>query len=164
MGMYLHEMSLAQIELAAERWSDHMYDLYYGPETEEPWERDNPDWQDIAELVDEQSWDWTSDAIREYIEGDGDIMMEIYEAGLLAQYINPAANMEDPDDEWAEVDRVMTTQWNNNELMNAIYLWLPEEHQRKMCEQLLKAADSNGIREIYNKQHEGDDIGMEEDD
>lgn len=163
MGMYLHEMSLSQIELAAERWSDHLYDLYYGTDDgEEPWERDDPKWEDIAALVDTQSWDWICGTVRDYIDGDGDIMMAIYEAGLLAEYINPAVKMDDPDTEWHEVDRVMEAQWNNDELMKAIYKWLPDEHFQKMCEALLRAADTNGIRELYNKEHEDD--GRQEDD
>lgn len=159
----LDSMSRHDLDRAEEAWYDHLYDLYYGTDDgEEPWERDNPEWGEIADLVDAQSWEWICDTVRDYLEGDGDLMVEVYEAGLLADYIDPGARMDDPDDEWNEIDRVFSVQWQNNDLMKAIYIWLPEEHLKKMCEELLKRADFNGIRDLYNKEHEDDCRGMEE--
>ena len=157
MGMYLHEMSLSQIELAAERWSDHMYDLYYGQEQDEPWERDDPQWREIADLVDEQSWEWICDTVRDFMDGDGDLLMEIHDAGLLAQYERPERLRMDADTCWDEICRAMDAHLKDNELIKAIYKWLPEKHLQRMCEALRKAADSNGIRDLYNKAHEEDD-------
>ena len=150
--MRLSDMSRDDIELAAERYYDAMLDRYLADwDVPDWWERDNPDWRDIADLLDGQGWEYICDTIRDYIDGDGDIMMEIWEAGLLDSYIHPSHPMNDPDECWQVVDRTMDEHWADNDLMKAIYLWLPEEHVKEMCERLIQHADTNGIRDLYNE-------------
>ena len=158
MGMHLNDMSQSQIEAAAERWIDHLYDLYYGTdEREEPWEHDAPDVGEILDLVDAQSWDWICDAVRVYIDGDADLLMAIYDAGLLDQWLRPERTHGDPEECWDEICRVMDQHANDDDLMRQIYKWMSEEQLYQMGEWLLGSADTNGIRELYNKAHEEDD-------
>ena len=104
------------------------------------------DLQDIAALV------------RDYVEGDGDIMEEVYRAGLLDKYIAPEDGWmrKDPDDEWKLIEKVFDAEWDKDRLFEDIYKWLPAKHMRAIGKRLIENADYNGIRDMYNKAHEND--------
>lgn len=156
--MNLFGMTPDQVAMAAERYYDRMLDAYErSMARDEPWERDNPQWGEIADLVDVQSWEWICDTVRDFMEGDGDLLMEIHDAGLLAQYERPERLRMDADTCWDEICRAMDAHLSDNDLIKEIYKWLPEKHLQRMCEALRKAADTNGIRDLYNKAHEEDD-------
>lgn len=154
--MDFFSMRSQDIEAMAERHYDRLLDEYLR-EDPEPWETDEPEWADIMDLIDVR-YDRKEIAalVRDYIEGDGDIMVEIFEAGLLKDYVDPSLNLDDPDDEWREVDRIFCEQWDNDDLFVQIYIWLPEKHMKAIGERLIDSADHNGIRELYNKEHEDD--------
>lgn len=123
------------------------------PYDDDPWDRDCPGWKDIRDLIEEWQDDKIPGYTRDYIEGDGDLMMEVYEAGLLADYIDPAARMDDPDDEWREVDRVFSVQWQNNDLMTDIWYWLPDKRKKDLIEWLMSNPDLHGIRDLYDEKN-----------
>ncbi len=127
-------------------------EAYGMPDTTDAWERDDPDWGTICDLIEEWWTDELPDFVRDYIEGDGDLMVEVYEAGLLADYINPAVKMDDPDTEWNEVDRAFTEEWENDTLMTNIWYWLDNKHKRRIVRGLMAGADTNGLRELYNEE------------
>ena len=155
--MYLFEMTPSQIDAAAERHFDRMLEEYQR-EDPEPWEINSPDWEDIACMVDCKDWKEIISLVRDYVEGDGDLMEEIYKASLLDAYIAPEDEWmrKDPDDEWTLIDRTFGEQWDNDDLFRAIYLWMPKDHHKAMCERLMNNADNNGFRDQYNKDHADD--------
>lgn len=157
-------MTSAEVDAAAERYYDRLLDEYLR-EDPEPWELDSPDWSDIAQMIDAYKWPDICNLVRDYIEGDGDLMTEIYEAGLLDKYIAPEDEWKrkDPDTAWELIDYTFDQQWEKDDLFKEIYLWLPENHIKKMCEHLLERADDNGIRDEYNKEHTDDDRYYPED-
>lgn len=156
--MDFFSMRPQDVEAMAERHYDRLLDEYLR-EDPEPWETNNPDWSDIMDLIDTK-YDWKELAalVRDYVEGDGDIMEEVYRAGLLDKYISPEDEWmrKDPDDEWALVQKVFDAEWNQDRLFEEIYTWLPETHVKVIGERLIASADHNGIRELYNKAHEDD--------
>ena len=147
-------MTPAQIDALAERHYDRMLDEYLR-EDPEPWDIDPPDWSDIMDMVDGMKWPEIIGIVKDYVEGDGDIMTEIFNAGVLDRFIAPEdrVGIKDPDREWAVIDRVFDDEWENDELWKEIYLWLPEEHLKKIGEHLIARADYNGIRDQYNEDH-----------
>ncbi len=148
-----NSMTDAQIDRAAERYYDRLLDRYYGGE--DAWEHYEPDWTEVCDIVNDFDPEEVAQYVRDFLDGDGDLMTEVYRAGLLAQYIHPEEeNTKDPDDEWAMIDRVFEREWQNDDLMNSI--WDNHEPVRKgVCERLKERADMDGtddIRERYNKQ------------
>ena len=118
------------------------------PDTTDPWERDNPDWTILADLISDWWGDRIPDLVRDYLQYDGDLMVDIFEAGLLADWVNPAVRMDDPDEEWHEVDRIFDCQWNNDSLMIEIWDWLPDSHMEKLITSLRNDKD---LRNLYNE-------------
>lgn len=119
------------------------------PDTTDPWDRDNPDWATLADLISDWWSDRIPDLVRSYLEGDGDLMVDIFEAGLLADWINPALKLDDPDEEWLEVDRVFDQQWNNDSLMMEIWDWLPDSHMERLITSLMH--NDPALRDLYNE-------------
>ena len=153
--MYLHEMTSAQLDAAVERHFDRMLEAYQGED--DPWITNDPTWEDVFGIV----CDWYTDEalanlVKDYIEGDGDLMVAIYDAGLLKGYIPPEceARMKDPDNKWDIVNETFERYWDDIDLM--IRIWEGYEPVCKgVCEKLLDAVDegrANDIRERYNEQ------------
>ena len=123
-------------------------ELYGLPDTDDAWDRDNPDWATLADLISDWWSERIPDLVRDYLQYDGDLMCEIFEAGLLADWVNPAVRMDDPDEEWHEVDRIFDCQWNNDSLMMEIWDWLPDSHMEKLIKDL---RNDNDLRKLYNE-------------
>ena len=142
----------ADIDRIAEAHFDRLWDLYWGTDEEDAWDHDNPGWEDIADLVDSFSWPEICDIVRDFIEGDGDLMTAVCMAGGADPFILPEERwmLKDPDTAWTLADRVFDREWENNALMQAVYLWMPEDQLRQMAERLMERADENGIRDKYN--------------
>lgn len=148
----LDQMKPYEIELAAERWSDHLYDLYYGSQADDAWDMNLPEWEEILDLI--QNWltDEIPEYVRGYLEYDGDLQVDAYESGILERFgANLRTLPKDPDDVWTVVDKFFDTRWGDDSLMLAIWEWLPAEHRQKLVEGLIEDADSNGIREEYDR-------------
>ena len=157
--MYLYQMTSAQLDAAVERYYDRMLERYQrNMYAEDPWEANDPGWEDVFGIV----CDWYTDEalanlVKDYIEGDGDLMVAIYDAGLLKGYIPPEceARMKDPDNKWDIVNETFERYWDDIDLM--IRIWEGYEPVCKgVCEKLLDAVDegrADDIRERYNEQH-----------
>ena len=160
--MRLFEMTDAQIDAAAERYYDRLFDRYYGTgDEEEPWERDDPDWAEVADIIDGSGWHAIADYVRDYINGDGDVMLEIIQSGVLDFAIMPEERwmLKDPDDALDLADSIISRAWDSDWLMDVIYLWMPDEHTQRMAEEVKKDADrrdDHPIREWYNDRHKYD--------
>lgn len=152
MGIWFGQQSDADIDRIAEAHYDRLWEQYWGTGEEDAWDTDNPGWQDIADLVDSFSWPEICDIVRDFIEGDGDLMAAVCEAGALDPFILPEERwmLKDPDTAWTLADRVFGREWENNALMQAVYLWMPDDQLRQMAERLMERADENGIRDKYN--------------
>lgn len=149
-------MTSAEIDIAAERHYDRMLARWEAEmEAPDAWEILKPDWQDIADFIDGYKPADICGFVRDYTEGDGDFMDEVYKAGLLDPYIAPEDEWKrkDPDDAWRLVDATFEAQWYNDDLFMAIYKWMPENHLQIMAQRLLDNADDNCIRDEYNKSH-----------
>lgn len=151
--MNFFQMTSAEVDAAAERYYDRLYDRWEAQFVDDPWDTDEPGWQEIADLVDCEDTEIIAGYLRDWMEGDGDLYDEAYRAGAIDEYIHPEDRVgtDDPDREWQMVDSVFNREWNNDDFMKAIYIWLPENHLKAMCEWLMDRADSNGIRDLYNK-------------
>ncbi len=119
------------------------------PDATDPWERDNPDWTILADLISDWWGDKIPDLVRDYLQYDGDLMVDIFEAGLLADWVNPAVRTDDPDEEWHEVDRIFDQQWSNDSLMMEIWDWLPDSHMEKLIKSLMR--NDKDLRNLYNE-------------
>jgi hypothetical protein len=164
--MYLYEMTPSQIDAMAERHFDRMLDRYLAEqEAPDAWEIIQPDWHDIADMVDGMGWVRIIDIVRSYVEMDTDIMEDAYKAGLLDPYIAPEDEWKrkDPDDEWKLIDSTFEAQWQNDDLFRAIYLWMPDQYVQRMAQRLIDNADENGIRDEYNDDHRDSFRGREDD-
>lgn len=121
---------------------------------EDAWDRDDPDWADVADLVEGHYTDHEiADLIREYVDGDADECIRLYRAGYISEYITPGLNLKDPDDEWAEVDRVFTEMWDDDEFF--LSMWGDSDLTEGICEGLISRADDNGIRELWDDDAKG---------
>ena len=144
------DMSSADIDRAVEAHWDREWERLNAPDA---WEHDSPDWMDVMEIIDARySVHEIADLVRDLLEGDGDRMLAIYRAGLLDEYIDPAKQMKDPDEEWDEVDRVFTEQWDNDTLM--LDIWDMDDIVEAICEPIRRRADMDGfdrVRELYNE-------------
>ena len=147
----------ADIDRIAEAHYDRLWERYWGTDEPDAWDTDNPDWREIADLVDGFDWKEICGLIRDFIEGDGDLMVEAERAGALDAFIAPEdrGKLKDPDTEWEIVDAVFEREWDNDEIMKAVYLWLPDVYLATMCERLIRDADTNGIRDKYNDSRRG---------
>lgn len=147
----------ADIDRIAEAHYDRLWELYWGTDEPDAWDTENPGWREIAELVDGFGWKDICGLIRDFIEGDGDLMVEAERAGALDAFIRPEerGRLKDPDDEWDVVDAVFDREWDNDEIMKAVYLWLPDVYLATMCERLIRDADTNGLRDKYNDWRRG---------
>lgn len=164
--MNLFSMTREQVEIAAERHYDRMLDRWERmQEVPDAWEIIQPDWHDIADMVDGSGWKKIVEYVRSYVEMDTDIMEDAYKAGLLDPYIAPEDEWKrkDPDDEWKLIDSTFEAQWQNDDLFRAIYLWMPEKHLQAMAQRLIDNADCNGIRDEYNEDHIDSFRGREDD-
>lgn len=155
------EMTSAEVDAAAERYYDRLLDEYLRKDPE-PWETNDPGWEDIADMVDSMGWPNICEIVRNYIDGDGDLMLEACDGGALDDFIAPEdrGKLKDPDTKWALVDSIFEKEWDKDEIFKAVYRWLPDKHLQKLCENLLKNADSNGIRERYNEDHREDNYNQ----
>jgi hypothetical protein len=155
-------MTSAEVDAAAERYYDRLLEEYQR-EDPEPWELADPGWEDIANMIEGFDWKRICKLTRDYVDGDGDLMTEAYNAGVLDNFIRPEENWmrKDPDDTWTLIDTVFEREWDKDALFKEIYKWLPENHVKTLCERLIKRADYNGIREEYNEQHMDDWRGRE---
>lgn len=155
--MRLYEMTDSQLNAAVERYYDRMYDRYYSND-EDAWEHNNPDYKEVQDILADYDEDKLAEYVREEIEGNGDLMVEICNEGLLEEFIAPEDKwkLKDPDDQFELVDDIFEKQWQNNELM--ITIW---ERSDKVCEGICKRLweraneDYNDeIRQKYNKSKE----------
>jgi hypothetical protein len=145
----LFGMSDAQLDRAVEAHWDRVWERMNAPDA---WDHDDPDWQDIADLVDGKSPAAIAEIVRDYIEANPDMMTEAAGAGVLDDYIHPEDRwmLKDPDDAWRLVDGILDREWSDDGLFMDVYKWMPETHLQAMIERLMRDADSNGIREDYN--------------
>lgn len=151
------KMTSAEVDAAAERYYDRLYDLYYGT-GEDAWDHYGPDWKEVQDILSDYDDEQIADLVRDAIEGDGDLMVEISNAGLLDGYIAPEDKwkLKDPDDQWPLVDEIFQKQWENNDLM--VTIW---EKFDKVAELVSKRAwedadndYDNDIRQKYNESKE----------
>lgn len=151
------EMTSAEVDAAAERYYDRLYDRYYG-QSEDAWDHYGPGVDDVQDIIAGYDDEKVANLVRDAIEGDGDLMMEICNAGLLDDFIPPEEKWreKDPDALWPLVDAIFQREWANNDLM--VTLW---EQSDKVCQLVSKRAwedaDSdydNEIRKEYNESKE----------
>ena len=126
-------------------------------QAEDAWDRDDPDWGTIYEIIS----DWYTareigNFVRDYIEGDGDLIYEIFRAGLLDGYVPPEAKIgiKDPDKEWDVVDGTFERYWQDDELM--VTIWEEYEPVAKgICDRIKDKIyygyGYDDIRGIYNR-------------
>lgn len=149
------QQSAAEIDAMVERHFDRMLDDYLA--ADDAWDYYDPDWSEVYDIVDGYDPEEIADLVRDHLDGNGDLQVELYEAGLLAAYVNPALQMKDPDEVWDEVDRIFAAHWDDDDFMVA--LWDSELVYKPICEALKKNADDDGyndIRERFNRRHEDD--------
>lgn len=130
--------------------------LYYNTpdydETPDAWERDFPDWNTVYNFVTDYMEDDIPGFVRDFIESDGDLWVEACESGVLDDY--GAASWtypKDPDKVWEIVEPFMESHWENDEMMLAIWKWMPNASMGNLVKGLMRNADNNGIRRKYNE-------------
>ena len=122
---------------------DAMVENYWARKWEEmnapdAWEALEPDWTDVADIVDGFGKHRIADLVRDILDGDFDLMTE----ALTNAHI-------DTDD----VDGLFDSHWEDDDFMEDLYDGLREQ----ICENLREQADRDGyheIREIFNRRHE----------
>lgn len=153
--MMLFDLTTDEVERAAERYYDRLFDDYIGQD--DAWDSLRHDWTDVCDLIDECRDDhYIAGLVRDYMEGDGDLMWRCYEDGLLAQYINPMLKMKDADEAWNEVCRVFDAHWDEDGFWKP--LWEQEYIHKPICEMIHQRIENgygyDDIREAYNRRHE----------
>lgn len=148
--MNLFDMSAAQIDAAVERHWDRVWEEMNAPDA---WEHYEPGWDVICDYISTYyTPEQVADLVRDYLDGREEEMLRVYETGILADYITPALQMKDPDEVWAEINRVFTESWENNDLF--LHIWEHDDPTvTAICEDLLDAVNEgrmDKIREWYN--------------
>jgi hypothetical protein len=117
------------------------------------WEHYEPGWDVICDYISTYYEPaQIADLVRDYLDGREEEMLRVYETGILSDYINPALQMKDPDEVLAEINRVFTESWENDDLF--IHIWEHDDSTvTAICEDLLDAVNDgrmDKIREWYN--------------
>ncbi len=124
--------------------------------TPDAWERNDPDWGEVEELVATRCSDHEIAAmIRDEVEKlDGDELCAIAESGLWNDFIPPEDRwkMKDPDDEWTLVDNLVDNHWHDDAFFLA--LWIESDKLTEAaCKTLKKHIDKDyydRLRTAYN--------------
>lgn len=146
---------MQDIDEVAATYYSRLFDDYIG--REDAWDSLRHDWTDVCDLIDECRDDhYIAGLVRDYMEGDGDLMWRCYEDGLLDEYINPQLQMKDADEAWNEVCRVFDAHWDEDGFWKP--LWEQEYIYKPVCKMIHQRIENgygyDDLREAYNRRHE----------
>jgi hypothetical protein len=119
---------------------------------EDAWDRDDPDANCVYEIITDTAEDKIPDLVREYYEGDGDMMVDAFRNGWINAYVSPEDRIgtDDPDTEWKLVDRIFTEHWDDDDFMET--LW--EHDCMAICGRIqgrVRFGEYEDIRGAYNE-------------
>ena len=130
-----------------------LLDQWEAQNAPDAWEHYEPGWDVICDYISTYYEPaQIADLVRDYLDGREEEMLRVYETGILTDYINPALQMKDTDEVWAEINRVFTESWEKDDLF--IHIWEHDDPTATaICEGLLDAVNDgrmDKIREWYN--------------